>query len=260
MSFRVLCLSTSALFLFCTCCPATETDEENAVLKQFVQEFVEITPGQEKFPAQFRFGKVGETVDVGESFRIAKYEMTQQVYQLVVGENPSRWKGLRNSVEMVTWDEAAACCKKLTRRLHDANLLPADREVRLPTERQWEYAAKAGTNTTFSFGNDMDELGKFAWFRGNAAGNDPPVGALAANPWGLYDMHGYIAEWCQKESEAAQQAPIRRGSWKSSAVDCRSESRILMDIDRADDAVGFRCVIIPKNRRSQKVCFHREST
>ena len=106
--------------------------------------------------------------------------------------------------------------------------------MRLPSEAEWEYAARAGTATRYSFGDDSDMLGDYASFAGNAAGNDPAVGAKRPNGWQLYDMHGYLWEWCRDTWHASyQDAPadgsawtttgvkehvLRSGSWKDTAV------------------------------------------
>ena len=81
-------------------------------------------------------------------------------------------------------------------------LIGGDQEIRLPTEAEWEYTARAGSTTTYSFGDDVKQLGDYAWSTENAAGNDPPVGAKKPNAWGLYDVHGYLWEWCQDHAHA----------------------------------------------------------
>lgn len=234
-------------------------EKERELLRQYRDEFLRLTPGQDDFPADFAMGSKDSPVSrpvrkvrVENPFWIARYETTQEMYRLVMGENPSRWKGPRNSVEMVSASEAETFCRKVTQLLRDANHIAADEIVRLPTEVQWEYAARAGTTTAYSFGDRAEQLPRYGWFRGNAAGNDPPVGALAPNDWGLYDVHGYLHEWCRdawKPSLAgdaqadADFCVVRGGSWKSPAEECTSHARRKTACKTRDDAIGFRCVI-----------------
>jgi len=174
------------------------------LLKVFRSEFVTITPGEGKFPKSFQMGRA-EGGDAAErpvhqvtfsyAFSVAKYEVPQNLWEAVMGTNPSRWKGRRNSVELLTWGEAVEFCRKATALLREAKLIQADEEVRLPSEAEWEYAARAGTKTVYSFGDDAAPLGKFGWFTGNAAGNDPPVGAKEPNAWGIYAVNGYLRAW-----------------------------------------------------------------
>jgi formylglycine-generating enzyme required for sulfatase activity len=198
------------------------------------------------------------------SFAIAKYEVPQNLYTAVMGANPSKWTGPRNSVEMMTWTEAREFCTRLTQALREAGLIEKTEEIRLPTEVEWEYCCRAGTDTAYSFGDraqaEGDEgnkatlLDKHAWHTGNAAGNDPPVGALAPNPWGLYDVHGYLWEFCsdpwsEKVTDGRTDAKspperivIRGGSWKDRYEKLTSASRRAFAVDARDDAVGLRCV------------------
>lgn len=231
---------------------APKPADYNAML-EFVQGFVKITPGKGKFP------KVGE--DAGQlsvEFSIHKYEMTQEFYALVLGNNPSRWKGPRNSIEMMTWNDANTFCKKLTKRLRELKLIKNDEVIALPTEDEWEYCCKAGTKTKYSFGDSATKesdagkkasvLDAYAWHTGNAAGNDPPVGALKPNPWGLYDMHGYLWEltsndWSENKTTDETKCVMRGGSWKDRYDDLTSTSRKAFPKTGKDDAVGFRCVL-----------------
>lgn len=253
-----------------------EDDKSAALLKTFVDEFILITPGEGKYPASFRMGsdlgrnpeKPVHEVHLKNRFAIAKYEVPQNLYESVMGQNPSKWKGPRNSVEMMSWKQANEFCQKITAALRERQLIAADEEIRLPTEAEWEYCCRAGTTTQYSFGDDAQKSGdegkkasnldKYGWHTGNAAGNDPPVGALQPNPWGLYDMHGYLWEftadhWSDNYSktptdgtafndEGGQQIVLRSGSWKDPFSRLTSSARQKFSVTEADDAVGIRCV------------------
>lgn len=252
-------------------------DKTVALLKTFADEFVAITPGEGKFPASFQMGSAKSDaseqpqheVTFKHQFAIAKYEVPQNLYEAVMGGNPSKWKGPRNSVEMMSWHDANDFCGKIAAALRKNKLIADNEVIRLPTEAEWEYCCRAGTTTKFSFGDEAQQdgdgpkkatlLDKYGWHTGNAAGNDPPVGALKPNPWGLYDMHGYLWEftadgWSDNYAQAptngsavkadAQQGRIvlRSGSWKDSFPSLASTSRRRFSMTAADDAVGFRCV------------------
>src|SRR6185436_8929361 len=174
--------------------------EQTALLKTFREEFIAVTPGEGKFPRSFKIGEEGATREVSltRKFSIAKYEVPQNLWEAVMGNNPSKWKGKgreRNSVEMLSLDEAKSFCQNSTELMRAAKLIESSEEIRLPTEEEWEYTARAGTKTKYSFGEDAKEINNFAWHTGNAEGNDPPVGAKKPNGWGLYDVHGYLWEW-----------------------------------------------------------------
>ena len=259
--------------------PPVEAESDkatSALLRRFIDEMVEITPGEGKFPGEFEMGasdgapeeRPVHTVTLREAFWMGAYEVPQNLYEAVMGENPSRWQGPRNSVERMTWFEANEFCKRMTRALREAKLIDASEEIRLPTEVEWEYCCRAGTTTAYSFGDQAQAPGEaspkaslldpYAWHTGNAAGNDPPVGALKPNPWGLYDMHGYLWEFCgddwfgsyeqapdkngvRKEPES-EACVIRGGSWKNAFPALRSAARQAFRKQGRDDAVGFRCV------------------
>ena len=234
-----------ALVLF----SADPNPEQLELLKTFRGEFVEITPGEGKFPATFLFGDEAES-KAPESFSIAKYEVPQNLWTTVMGSNPSKWTGKRNSVEMLSLVEAQDFCRKATELMRAAGLIEKDQIIRLPTEAEWEYAARAGTTTKYSFGDDVEQLNDYGWHTGNAAGNDPPVGAKKPNKWELYDVHGYLWEWTADTKKAAaesntdkQTAIVRGGSWKDKAEALTSDSRRVVAADLRDDAVGLRCVL-----------------
>ncbi len=260
------------------------------LLKTFRDEFILLTPGRNGFPRSFEMGsddgppsqRPAHTVTFAKDFAIARYEVPQNLWAAVMGDNPSRWKGPRNSVEMLSFDDAQRFCRLVTQRLREEDLIADDQQVRLPSEAEWEYAVRAGTDHRYSFGNDAEPLGQYAWFHGNAAGNDPAVGAKQPNAWGLYDVHGYLWEWCldtahdnyqgapqdgsawiDADPDRQQQRVIRGGSWKDAAEYCTSRNRegdlrLLQPPDPnqprlkfrggipgriRDDAIGLRCVL-----------------
>lgn len=191
-------------------------------------------------------------------FAIAKYEVTQELYFVVMGNNPAKWKGPRNSVEMVNWHEATDFCAKVTAELRRLKLLAENAVIRLPSEAEWEYACRAGTTTAYSFGDSVEDLGKYSWYKPNSPGNDPPVGKKLPNAWGLFDMHGYVWEWCadgvHQDYEGAptdgsvwtagdtKERMIRGGSFADPADAVRSAYRRAVSAELQSDKVGFRCV------------------
>lgn len=245
----------------------TEKKDRGLILKTFMEEFIELTPGKGKYPESFTMGsekggypseKPAHNVTFKYSFAMAKYEVTQELYEAIVGNNPSKWQGPRNAVELVTWEDANEFCRKATKELRKEKLLGEDEEIRLPSEAEWEYACRAGTKTAYSFGNDIEKIDPYCWYKGNSKGFDPPVGKKEANPWGFYDMHGYNWEWCAdgyqptyknapddgsavKEAEKNRRV-IRGGSWADPADYSRSAFRESLPADQKNDTVGFRCV------------------
>jgi formylglycine-generating enzyme required for sulfatase activity len=241
--------------------PAAGKDK---VLHRFADEFVTLTPGKDGFPASFTMGggepgeKPAHEVKPAGPFALNKYEVAQEQYEAVMGKNPSRWKGPRNSVEMVSWDQANEFCRKATAELRKRQLLGENEVIRLPSEAEWEYACRAGTTTKYSFGDREGELKDHAWYKGNSKGEDPPVGRKKPNAWGLYDMHGYVWEWTADawhedykgapadgsawDEAGAKERVLRGGSWADEADACRSASRAHKEAAYRSDAVGFRCV------------------
>lgn len=251
------------------------------LLKRFNDEFVEIVPGGTSkdgsisFPKSFLMGSDRAAseqpihkVTLSHRFAIAKYEVPQNLYEAVMGSNPSKWKGPRNSAEMFSWHQAHEFCRKITDLLRAEKLLGDDEVIRLPTEAEWEYCCRAGTTTVYSFGDEATKPGdagqkasvldEYAWHTGNAAGNDPPVGAKKPNAWGLYDMHGYLWEFVEDAwHENYDGAPtdgrpwtesnpskivVRSGSWKDHYSRLTSTARRAVATDDRDDAIGLRCV------------------
>ena len=207
------------------------------------------------------------------AFLMDRYEVTQQLYSAFPLPDPSHFKDPQRPVEQINWTDALAYCNE---RSLDEDLQPCyDLETgdcdfqangyRLPTEAEWEYACRAGTQTTYACGNSEQQLLAGAWCQKNAPAKTQPVGRKQANAWGLYDMHGNVKEWCndyysetyyQTSPDRDPRGPsqgservIRGGAWTSSPDACRSSYRAsdasINDTCLASDAIGFRCVRSP---------------
>lgn len=162
-------------------------------------------------------------VRITKPFYLGKYQVTQGQWQAVMGNNPSRFKDDPNRpVEQVSWEDTQEFLRRLSKKA-------GGKPYRLPTEAEWEYAARAGSTGAYCFGNDVSQLERYAWHSANAEGTTHPVGQLKANAWGLYDMHGNVWEWVSDRYDGAyyQQSPtddpqgpeqgsarsLRGGSW-----------------------------------------------
>ena len=195
-----------------------------------------------------------------EPFSMGMYPVTQALYAAIMGTNPSHFKGGKLPVENVTWQQAVEFCRRLSQI--------TGRNYRLPSEAEWEYACRAGTQTPFYFGETITpELvnyhgnhpyGKAA--KGLSRGDATEVGIFPPNAFGLYDMHGNVWEWCSdrwhKDYNGAptdgsswetgtvdDMRVIRGGSWDNYAVNCRSANRNRDDAGNRVDVIGFRVVV-----------------
>ena len=203
------------------------------------------------------------SVRITQDFFLGKYPVTNEEYARFLEEKghdePAEWSERRfnqpqQPVVGVSWDDAQAFCQWA--------------QCRLPTEAEWEYAYRAGTTTAFSFGDDESELTKFAWYDKNSKTQSQTVGSKKPNPWGLYDMHGNVYEWCQdwyddgyyRESpendppgpdkgkppswytEMGESRVLRGGCWRSVGRECRSGFRSACGPAYRDRFVGFRVV------------------
>ena len=128
-------------------------------------------------------------VKITKPFYLGVYEVTQEEYERVTGENPSHHEGdPKRPVENVSWNDAVEFCRLLSEKEGE--------RYRLPTEAEWEYSCRAGEERKWCFGDSEDSLGAYAWFGSNSGRETHPVGDLNPNRWGLYDMHGNVWEWC----------------------------------------------------------------
>jgi formylglycine-generating enzyme required for sulfatase activity len=204
------------------------------------------------------------------AFYMDETEVTQASFEAIMGRNPSKSKGADRPAERVSWLAAVQYCNMRStseglKPCYDLKTLECTFTAdgyRLPTEAEWEYACRAGTTTRWSFGDSPAELAKFGWCKGNADKTTHPVRQLKPNPWGLYDMHGNVAEWCNDHyadqyDKAAGENPhgpaagkecvLRGGSWMSGEDDCRSSARhseppVFADVCFGSESYGFRCV------------------
>jgi formylglycine-generating enzyme required for sulfatase activity len=215
----------------------------------------EFTMGSPPNEAEREPNETSYRVTLTQPFSISAHEVTQSQYERVTGKNPSRFQGESNPVEMVSWNDATEFCRLLS-------LLPKERmagnSYRLPTESEWEYACRAGTATKYSYGDDDTQLSDYAWFDRNSNQTSHPVGQKKPNPWGLYDMHGNVWEWCHdwygdypggtvvdpSGSSSGTKRVYRGGSWGYLSVGCRSALRTMNVPDYRLSDHGFRVVRI----------------
>lgn len=189
-------------------------------------------------------------------FAIGKYPVTQAQWKAVMGSDPSRFKGGDRPVENVSWNDV----NEFIRRLNQKTGL----QFRLPTEAEWEYAARAGSTTEYCFGDDEKQLGDYAWFSKNSGSTTHPVGQKKPNDFGLFDMHGNVWEWCSdwysdsyyeeckrqgivadpSGPTAGSDRVVRGGGWYSDAVNCRSANRSFGAPGNRSVHLGFRLVRI----------------
>jgi formylglycine-generating enzyme required for sulfatase activity len=187
-------------------------------------------------------------VTLTQGYWLADTACTQALWQTVMGSNPADFTdSLQNPVEQVSWEDVQEFIKKLNKRLQGV-------KARLPTEAEWEYACRAGTSTPFSFGANITP--EQANYNGSL-GKTVAVKSLPANPWGLYEMHGNVWEWCQdwygaypsgsasdpRGSGSGTGRVLRGGSWSNSGRYVRSAFRNSDASDNRNDDVGFRLAL-----------------
>jgi formylglycine-generating enzyme required for sulfatase activity len=196
-------------------------------------------------PGQFMMGSPSSEPDrdsdedqhevvLTRGFFLSETECTQGQWEAVMGGNPSCYKGTERPVEKVSWEKAVEYCRKLTAKHRAEGILPFGWEWRLPTEAEWEYAARAGTT-----GPRYGELDAIAWYHGNSDYKTDEVKGKKANEWGLYDMIGNVWEWCSdwygeyptgsvtdpKGPSSGSDRVSRGGSWLLDAEFARSAYR-----------------------------------
>ncbi|MDP6545046.1 MAG: formylglycine-generating enzyme family protein [Phycisphaerae bacterium] len=230
----------------------------------------------------FQMGSASGQTDEGpvhrvqvDAFLMDKYEVTQDQFRRLEISDPSHFKGPRRPVEHATFAEVVEFCNE--RSLADGltpcyqfddegRVLGCDFDAdgyRLPTEAEWEYACRAGSDGKRFFAGGRRALGRYAWYGANAGKKTHPVGGKQPNAWGLHDMYGNVAEWCndyyapdyyKTSEEKNPRGPagtrlmvVRGGAWNSSPDWCRSAARggenpRVHDVCFTPDSLGFRCV------------------
>jgi formylglycine-generating enzyme required for sulfatase activity len=214
--------------------------------------FVMGSPKDEKLR---RDNETQHKVTLTKGFYMGVHTVTQEQYETVMGNNPSKFKGEKNlPVETVSWDD----CQEFIKKLRDKN----KKLYRLPTEAEWEYACRAGTKTPFHFGETIstDQAnynGDFTYGDGKEGvyrKKTTPVGSFPANAWGLHDMHGNVWQWCEdwyadypQKDVVDPQGPekgkgrvLRGGSWDAIPGNCRSAPRHGFEPGRRLSSIGFR--------------------
>ncbi len=238
---------------------ATLSAANNDFVNTIGMEFIHVPAGSFFMGAQeIEDGSTKEKprhqVRLSRPFYLARYEVTQKQWMAVMGDvNPSNFVSPDRPVDEVSWNDVQLFIQKL-------NLLEKGKLYRLPTEAEWEYAARAGSETTYCYGNDSEsaELGFYAWFEHNSNKQTHPVGELSPNNWGFYDMHGNVTEWVEdvfdkkyylnspetdpKGPAEGRKRVVRGGSWINQAYSCRSAARGYYSEDYTDSDFGFRVV------------------
>ena len=232
-------------------------------------ELIYITPG--KFKMGSNSGEVDEKplhkVIISKGYWIGKYELTQAQYQFITKKNPSYFKAADKPVECVSWKDAMEFCEELSKRERMAGRLPKNYEYRLPTEAEWEYAARGGNKKSdfkYSGSNDLNEVG---WYGNNSKGSSRKIGGKKPNALGIYDMSGNVWEWCFDTCNKSGVLPgistdtykygivdpvnrqyfhvFRGGGWYRGADLCRVSKRAANVCDKRSYYLGFRVVLAP---------------
>lgn len=196
-------------------------------------------------------------VTLNKGFWLQRTELTQTQYEALMGVNPAFFPGASSPVDSVSWNNATEYCRRLTSLPPESKL---GNVFRLPTEAEWEYACRAGSTTEFCYGDDPAELVNYGWINANSQRTTHPVGEKQPNVWGLHDMHGNVAEWCQDwygpypttpatdpQGQAEGEARVLRGGgWFYDSSRARSAFRDANGPSSKYVGLGFRLVAVPQ--------------
>jgi formylglycine-generating enzyme required for sulfatase activity len=200
-------------------------------------------------PGRYSNESLSHRVTISKGFYISKTEITQKQWAQVMGYYESEWRGDNLPVQRVSWNQIQEFIQKL-------NDTQNQYTYRLPTEAEWEYAARAGTNTLWSFGNEKSMLDVYGWCESSAGQKPHEVGTKKPNPWGLYDMHGNVWEWVSdwykkapapvdatdpQGPQSGNQKTYRGGGFGCTRC-CRSAARYGIEPDFGVNDIGFRLV------------------
>jgi formylglycine-generating enzyme required for sulfatase activity len=254
--------------------PAAKADKQKDPPKEFTNsigmKFVWINPGnflmgtpKDEERGEQLHDETQHKVTLTKGFYMGLYPVTQEEWQEVMGNNPSKFKGEKNlPVDTVSWDDCQEFIKKLKGKEKDK------KPYRLPTEAEREYSCRAGTTTPFNFGDSISSdqanydanhtysKGKQGVYREKTT----PVGTFAPNAWGLYDMHGNVLQWCQDwvadypkmdvvdptGPETGELRAVRSGSWYGAPQYVRSAFRFAIEPSNRHDRAGFRICFTPE--------------
>jgi formylglycine-generating enzyme required for sulfatase activity len=233
----------------------TSTGVQKVFEDPYAGSFMWIPPGE--ISIWVPYAEEQRVVRVTQGFWMAKYPVTQEVYQSIMGQNPSSAESPAEALEEhlpvnnVSWLDAVSFCKALTTLSRNNHTLPQNSEYRLPTEVEWEYACRAGSTSCYYFGDDPNELLMHGWFKSNSQKRIHPVGMKAPNPWGLHDLYGNVREWVGNsfvntllnDSDQDEFRISRGGGYMKTASECKSASRSTNSLHHRFRNLGFRLAL-----------------